>query len=131
MEGQKVGEYILCDKLIAGGFSEVFLAAHALTRKRAVVKIIHRSWYKNPAFVDAELAAVRELHHKGIVKILHVEERGDKDVYMVMKFAKDGDLLEYCNAHILTEDQARSILKKVTKALRYMHSKGYVHRDLK
>ena len=49
-----------------------------------------------------------------------------------MEYARGGELGTYlCKEKILTEWEARIIFKQLHEAVRYIHSKNVVHRDLK
>jgi len=56
----------------------------------------------------------------------------ENHVYTVMEFARGGELGNYLNkANILSEFEARRVFKQLHEAVRYIHSKNVVHRDLK
>ncbi len=49
-----------------------------------------------------------------------------------MEYARGGELGTYLNKQkILTEWEARRVFKQLHEAVRYIHSKNVVHRDLK
>ena len=60
----------------------------------------------------------------------------DDQTFIVSKFAKGGDLLNYYqetseSGLILSEDRARHIFIQLAKGVRDMHRLGIYHRDLK
>lgn len=58
----------------------------------------------------------------------------DQFVYLVTKYAPEGNLLEYMNRRgikALTEAQAKSVIRQLLDALGQMHKQGLVHRDVK
>ena len=56
----------------------------------------------------------------------------DKQVYFMMELAENGDLLDYINSRrILSEPEARFVLRSIASGIAYCHSKDIVHRDLK
>jgi serine/threonine protein kinase len=50
---------------------------------------------------------------------------------MVLEYAPKGTLLNLINLNKLTVPTLKSLFKKITQALKYLHCKGYAHRDLK
>lgn len=51
---------------------------------------------------------------------------------MIMEYARGGELRTYLHKEkILSEFEARRIFKQLHEAVRYIHSKNVVHRDLK
>ncbi len=78
-----------------------------------------------------EIDALRSLQHPNIIQLLDVYITEDK-IFIVMELMEGGELFDYVvQKGTLTEDEAASIVQKVTSALVYMHSKNIVHRDLK
>ena len=53
-------------------------------------------------------------------------------IYIIMELMEGGELFDYVvQKGTLTEEEASRIVRSVTSALVYMHSKSIVHRDLK
>ena len=78
-----------------------------------------------------EIDALRNLQHPNIIQLFDVYITEDK-IFIVMELMEGGELFDYVvQKGTLTEDEAASIVHKVTSALVYMHSKNIVHRDLK
>lgn len=56
----------------------------------------------------------------------------DDKIYIIMELMSGGELFDYVvKKGTLTEEEASRIVRKVTDALVYMHSKNVIHRDLK
>lgn len=71
--------------------------------------------------------------HPGIVQLLDKYE-DDTNVYLVMEMMAGGELLTRLVKDFpegYDESQARSIIKSILMAVRYLHGQGIVHRDLK
>lgn len=78
-----------------------------------------------------EIEALRSLDHPNIIQLLDVYITEGK-IFIVMELMEGGELFDYVvQKGTLTEDEAATIVRKVTSALVYMHSKNIVHRDLK
>lgn len=78
-----------------------------------------------------EIEALRALNHPSIIQLLDVFISEEK-IFIVMELMEGGELFDYVvQKGTLTEDEASNIVRKVTSAMVYMHSKNIVHRDLK
>ena len=56
----------------------------------------------------------------------------DSKVYMVMELAEGGTLFAYQNKHrAISEPEAFRFFSQTLSAVRHMHSKDVMHRDLK
>ena len=51
-------------------------------------------------------------------------------IYLTMEYLPDGDLHQYLNSPLLEKD-GRRIVSQILEGLRFMHERGFTHRDLK
>lgn len=78
-----------------------------------------------------EIKTLRSLQHPNIIQLYDVYITEDK-IYIIMELMNGGELFDYVvQKGTLTEEEASRIVRKVTSALVYMHSKNVIHRDLK
>jgi serine/threonine protein kinase len=78
-----------------------------------------------------EIAALRKLEHPNIIRLYDVYITKTK-IFIVMELMEGGELFDYVvQKGTLTEEEASQIVRSVTSALVYMHSKHIIHRDLK
>jgi serine/threonine protein kinase len=85
------------------------------------------------ALTEAE--HLSKLKHQNIIKYEEAFIKG-RSVFIVMEFAPRGDLfaqVERCkrNRCVLPEDQIIRWVSDVARALRYIHARGMIHRDIK
>ncbi len=87
--------------------------------------------------VRNEVALHRRLSHPNVLALYHYFEDDDR-VYLVMELCAKGEVYtllrrrrEAGQATILSEAEGRSILRDVVAGLRFLHSSGIIHRDLK
>jgi len=81
--------------------------------------------------ISREAILMESFKHRNIIKFIH-SYIFENQFYMVMEYARGGELGNYLNkAKILTEFEARRVFKQLHEAVRYIHSKNVVHRDLK
>lgn len=78
-----------------------------------------------------EIKTLRSLQHPNIIQLYDVFITEDK-IYIIMELMSGGELFDYVvQKGTLTEEEASRIVRKVTSALVYMHSKNVIHRDMK
>ncbi|MBA2544979.1 MAG: serine/threonine protein kinase [Deltaproteobacteria bacterium] len=133
--GQRVGEYVVDDKLGEGAFGTVFRATHPLIGKVVAIKVLARKFSVDPEMVSrfvAEAKAVNQIRHRHIIDIFSFSQLADGRHYYVMEYL-DGETLD---ARIerdgkLSLADALPILRGIGRALDAAHAKGIAHRDLK
>lgn len=78
-----------------------------------------------------EIEALRSLQHPNIIRLYDVYI-SPHSIYIVMELMEGGELFDYVvQKGTLTEEEASRIVRKVTSALLFMHSKNIIHRDMK
>ncbi|KAI9342043.1 kinase-like domain-containing protein [Zopfochytrium polystomum] len=130
-----LGPYVLLKTIGEGEFGKVKLAYHIDNpSKQVAVKLILKENIRNPtkhAKVLREISILQTLSHPFIVKLHEVVET-DQYIGMVMEYASGGELFEYILAHrYLKEKDACRFFAQLLAGVRYIHSVGIVHRDLK
>jgi len=80
-----------------------------------------------------ELFILRNLNHPNIMELIEAyEDAEDAKFYIVMELLRGGTLGSVIQEYEYFEEEAAcKILKPIADALRFMHEKGIVHRDLK
>jgi len=117
-------------ELGSGGYGRVVIAKNNETGERVAAKIVSTSRMKMSA-IEKEINLMAKLNHPNIVG-LKGKEKIDKKIVIFMELAEGGELFSrVISAGVLTEDQARPYFRELCLAVKYMHSQGVVHRDLK
>jgi serine/threonine protein kinase len=81
--------------------------------------------------ISRESLYLQSFKHKNIVKFIN-SYVCDNQFYTVMEYSKGGELNNYLESvNLLSESEARRIFRQIHDAVRYIHSKNVVHRDLK
>lgn len=126
-------DFSIQDEVVGqGAFATVKKAVERSTGKTFAVKIISkRKVMGNMEGVSRELEVLQQLDHPRIVRLKGFYE--DKDsYYMVMEFVSGGDLMDFVAAHgAVGEEAGKEISRQILEAVKYIHSKGISHRDLK
>ncbi|XP_008552551.1 serine/threonine-protein kinase unc-51 [Microplitis demolitor] len=129
-------EYNTKDLIGHGAFAVVFKGRH---RKKAnfvvaIKSITKKSLAKSQNLLGKEIKILKELtelHHENVVALLDCKE-SNHNVFLVMEYCNGGDLADYLGAKgTLSEDTIRVFLKQLAGAMKALHAKGVVHRDLK
>lgn len=82
-------------------------------------------------FFPRELELLTKVSHPSIIGIHSILQSGDT-IFIFMRYAENGDLLDYVKSHgAIPESQASLWFFQMVSAVRYLHSIGYAHRDLK
>ena len=78
-----------------------------------------------------EVLIHRRLRHTNIIKFYEVFEE-KKKVYIVLEYAKHGNLFYYLHKYKrFSEIEAFKFFYQTVLAIKYMHDRNLVHRDLK
>jgi serine/threonine protein kinase len=68
--------------------------------------------------------------HPYIIKLVDVME-DDKNFYIVLEYLEGRDLFEFMNRNYMNEAKAKRIMYCILRAVKYLHTFGIVHRDIK
>lgn len=106
------------------------------THGKVAVKVISKvsefnSVYEDQAVVFREVAILKDLHHKYILRLYDFYEESDRFL-LVLEYAGGKDLLDRVVAKVnYSEADARDLFQCLVRAVQYIHNHDVVHRDLK
>lgn len=128
------GRYRLERRLGAGGMSTVYLAVDDVLERQVAIKLLAEHLSEDKAFLTRfrnEARSAARLTHPNVVQVYDTgEEEGRHFIVMEYVRGKSGAQLlrERGNLPI---DEAVRLASQACDGLRYAHSKGIVHRDVK
>lgn len=133
-----LGEYLIEDKLGAGGMGMVFRARHRTMDREVAIKILPQSMSQDPVAIErfySEVRATAKLMHPNIVTAFDAGCYRAKDTqvhYLVMELIR-GEMLSQrmTTAGSFSAQAVIDIVAQAASALEYAHSQGIVHRDIK
>ena len=131
---QAIPGYRLISRIASGGFAVIWTAEALFGSGRVAVKMLHPERSKDPRSVarfEWEAMLLRRFQSPRIVRgIDHGFERGTH--FMIMEYI-DGNSLGQALAEVgaFPVRDAVRITRQVAEALAYLHSQGYMHRDVK
>jgi len=124
-------------KLGKGAYGEVFLCENSQAEgdRRVAVKWI-RDFSRDPLFgkrILREIRVLAELDHPNLIKLtdlLPPPSPNFDDVYILMPYMQL-DLHHVIKSQKLSEEHSQYFLCQILRGLKYLHSAGIVHRDMK
>jgi class 3 adenylate cyclase/tRNA A-37 threonylcarbamoyl transferase component Bud32 len=124
--------YRVMSKIGRGGSSIVYLAERESDKKQVVLKILNATAGLDEILLQRfvqEFDIISSIDHPNVVKIY---DRGfsDRHAYIAMEYFPDGSLAEVIPKG-LSARQALSLLAQAASALREIHNRGIIHRDIK
>jgi serine/threonine protein kinase len=130
----QVDNYRLVNLVVTGQTSQVWEAAETASGRHFALKMLLPEHARSPAqrqFLFHEAEVGKKLVHPKIVKILHVVKDPDHP-YLIMDFFPSTNLkMRLTRKEPFIREHFREIVEQAATALAYIHSKGWVHRDVK
>lgn len=129
----QVKSYHLQEHIGEGTLGVVYRATQEGIAREVAIKLIRPAYANQPAFVrrfDAEAQIIARLEHPHIVP-LYDYWRDPSGAYLVMRYIRNGSLLDAVQAGPLPLTTAVRMLEQVGSALTLAHQQGVIHRDVK
>jgi serine/threonine-protein kinase len=134
-DARKLGQYVLRERLGAGGMGEVYLAEHLLLRRPCAVKLIRPERAADPNHLlrfEREVRLTATLTHPNTIQVFDYGRTEDNVFYYVMEYLEGLTLDELVRRHgPLSSERAVHFLRQVCAALQEAHDIGLIHRDVK
>lgn len=114
----------------------VRLVVHKATKIKYAAKVLETGLIDSTEALRAlrnEIFIMCQLDHPNIVRIEEVYE-STNEIYIVQELCIGGDLFDRLDEQPdfhYTEPQCARLVKQMLSSVRYLHSKGIIHRDLK
>ena len=125
----------LLSVLGSGGMGTVYLARQEKLNRLVAIKVLNPRFADNPRFIESlsqEALTMGALSHPNIVACHDVFTSPD-GIFIIMEYIPGRltgrDLVLRLGP--VPEDMVVEIMLQAVRALSYVHSKGYIHRDLK
>jgi len=132
---RELGQYLLGERLGAGGMGEVFRAEHRLLRRPVAIKLITPEQAGSPdaiARFEREAQATAQLTHPNTVQVFDYGRADDGTFYCVMEYLPGRTLEQVVRDEgPMSPRRAIALLEQVCGALSEAHNAGLVHRDIK
>ncbi|MBS0203197.1 MAG: protein kinase [Planctomycetes bacterium] len=129
-----LGNYVLMEKIGAGGMGQVFKAEHRRMHRTVAVKVLPANTMKDPATVarfEREVTAAAKLRHPNIIAADDADQANDVH-FLVMEYVDGSDLAALVKKNgPFQADKAVNYILQAAKGLEFAHAEGVVHRDIK
>ena len=126
-------QYEFINLIKTGGFGNVFLASHVITKKIYAIKQIDVSSFSAEELynISREHLILLSMTHKNVIKS-YESFTYKNNYYTVMDYAEGGELTDLLDEQeYLSEELAKKLFKQIYDAVCYIHNNNIIHRDLK
>jgi 5'-AMP-activated protein kinase catalytic alpha subunit len=126
-------KYELGRLLGQGTFAKVYHARNLVTGVNVAIKVVDKEKVLKVGMVDQikrEISVMRLVRHPNVVELYEVMATKTK-IFIVMEYAKGGELFNKIAKGKLKVDVARRYFQQLISAVDFCHSRGVYHRDLK
>uniref|UniRef100_A0A7S1R6A4 non-specific serine/threonine protein kinase n=1 Tax=Neobodo designis TaxID=312471 RepID=A0A7S1R6A4_NEODS len=120
-----------------GGFGQAHLIFHKGQQRYYVAKHVNMASMTQKQRKEAhnEITMLQQLRHPNIVRYVEYVEEGPH-LYIVMEYADGGDLFGHlkkvaAQGKLLSEAQAMALFTQTALAIKHMHDRRMLHRDIK
>eukprot|EP01064_Diplonema_japonicum_P033733 TRINITY_DN6735_c0_g1_i1.p1 TRINITY_DN6735_c0_g1~~TRINITY_DN6735_c0_g1_i1.p1 ORF type:complete len:863 (+),score=101.22 TRINITY_DN6735_c0_g1_i1:52-2640(+) len=131
LTGRIRGGYTAISILGSGSFGVVY-KAHLHSGGYMALKIIDCHNIEDLALSSSEVNAMEKLSHNNVIKFYGMEKLENEDKIAIgLELLEGGSLKSIVRSKGIQESTVRYYMKDLTEAVRFIHSHGIVHRDIK
>ena len=136
-EGERVGPWVLGERIGAGGMGAVYRAERAAApggfEQTAALKRVKPGMDSGAVLArfQAERQILARLQHAGIARLLDGGLGPDERPYFAMELVEGEPITDHCDARRLGTAARLGLFAEVAEAVAYAHRNLVVHRDLK
>ncbi len=133
-EFEKVGQYLLQEKLGEGGFGTVYKAKHSFLKSEVAIKLLKKEFIGTDALdrFEKEVKASSSLSHPNTIRVYDYGTTDSGQFYYVMEYLSGLSLDKVVQSYDeFPSSRAIYILLNTCYSLKEAHEKGLVHRDIK
>ena len=134
-----IDEFSLIKSIGKGEFGEVYLSSKKGSNQLFATKKVSKQKIQSPSikkYFLNEITILKELQHKNIIRLETIRQTVH-NFYIITEFYNGGNLSDCLRKHRMlkgkpfSEDIVQHIMRQAIDALKYLHSKRIIHRDLK
>lgn len=129
-----LGNYVLMEKIGAGGMGQVFKARHRRMDRLVAVKLLPAAMTKDASAIarfEREVKAAAKLRHPNIIAADDADQANGVH-FLVMELVDGADLSALVKKNgPFPVDKAVNFILQAAKGLEFAHAEGVIHRDIK
>jgi serine/threonine protein kinase len=129
-----LGNYVLIEKIGAGGMGQVFKAEHRRMHRMVAIKLLPAAMTRDKAAIarfEREVTAAARLRHPNIIATDDADHANGVN-FLVMELVDGSDLSALVKKNgPFPVDKAVNYILQAAKGLEFAHAEGVVHRDIK
>ncbi|MBN8466398.1 serine/threonine protein kinase [Corallococcus exiguus] len=132
--GSQLGEFVIQERIGAGGMGVVYRAVHPLIGKQVAIKVMRIEMVSQQQVqrLLVEARAVNAVRHPGIIDIFGFGTLPDERPYVIMELLQGRALSDYVRSkRPMDLESIVWVMDQMLSALGAAHRAGVVHRDLK
>ena len=131
-------EYEIIKQLGSGSFQESFKASKKGCQGYFIIDKLKKNKINIPILdeiIKNAFQILKDINHVNVIKIIDFKEDSDY-YYCIYEYYNGGSLYDYLNYlkennKSFSEEEVQYIIKQLVEAIKYLHNKGIVHRDIK
>jgi len=118
-----------------GGFGSVFITKDKIMKKQVAVKKLPHDTARHQQNNEIEIYFLSECKHPNIVEYYNCYEILPKDhpleLWIEMEYLEGGTLSQAARLYTFSDKHIAYTTRECLKGIKYLHNKGFAHRDLK
>lgn len=123
-------KYINLIKIGQGASGGVYTAHEINTNISVAIKQMNLEKQPKKELIINEIMVMKESKHPNIVNFID-SYLIKQDLWVVMEYMEGGSLTDVVTHCILNESQIATVCRETLNGLKFLHSKGVIHRDIK
>lgn len=132
--GAAIGPYVIEDEIGRGGFATVYRANDARFGGPVAIKVLADHLAADDEAVEGfvtEARALRSVDNDSVVTVYDISATDDGRPFMVLQHADRGTLEERLRGRPAPDRELIALVRFLARALRALHDRQMVHRDVK